>query len=502
MTTPESTPALNFIEEIIEEHNRTGRFGGPRADALPPEPNGYSAHRPRQVDLPQLRHWPVKYGGKCNLRFDDTNPTKEEQRIRRFDHARTSAGSASTGTDREFYASDYFEQLYDWAVQLIKTGKAYVCDLTAEEMREASRRPDQARQGQPVPQPLRRGEPRSVPPHEGRRVPRRARGRCGPRSTWPRRTSTCATRSCTASCTPSITAPATSGASTRCTTGPTASRIRSRASRIRSARWSSRTIGRSTTGTSRSIGIYHPQQIEFARLNLTYTVMSKRKLLQLVQEKHVTRLGRSAHADDLRHAPPRLHARGDPQVLRAHRRRRSSTASSTCRWLEDALREDLNKQAPRVMAVLQPLKVVIDNYPEGQTEELEAVNNPEDPAAGTRKVPFSRVLYIEQDDFREDPPKNFFRLAPGREVRLRYAYFIKCIERRQGPGDRRGHRAALHLRPGHARRQRAGRPQGQGDDPLGLGRSTPSMPRCGCTTICSPSPTPTTCRKARTTRRT
>ena len=217
-----------------------------------------------------------------------------------------------------------------------------------------------------------------------------------------------------------------------------------------------------------ALGIYHPQQIEFDRLNITYTLLSKRKLLQLVQEGHVQRLGRSAHAHAGRHPPPRLHAGGDAQFLRARSGFPRPTASSSSAVLEYFVREDLNKRAQRVMAVLRPLKVVIDNYPEGQVEEMEAVNNPEDADAGTRKVPFSRELYIEQDDFREDPPKEFFRLSPGREVRLRYGYFIKCTSVvKNAPG--RGHRSALHLRPGHARRQCARRPQGEGDHPLGLG---------------------------------
>ena len=201
------------------------------------------------------------------------------------------------------------------------------------------------------------------------------------------------------------------------------------------------------------LGIYHPQQIEFARLNLTYTVMSKRKLLQLVEDRHVTRLGRPAHADHLAAcagAATRPRRSATSASASASPRR---TASIDIALLEHCVREDLNKRAPRVMAVLRPLKVVIDNYPEGQVEELDAVNNPEDPSPGTRKVPFSRVLYIEQDDFREDPPKKYFRLSPGREVRLRYAYFIKCTGVVKND-DRRGRRAALHLRPGDPRRQR------------------------------------------------
>ena len=165
--------------------------------------------------------------------------------------------------------------------------------------------------------------------------------------------------------------------------------------------------------------------------------------------------------------------------------------------LEHFVREDLNKRAPRVMAVLRPLKVVIDNYPEGQVEEMDAVNNPEDASAGTRKVPFSRVLYIEQDDFREVPPPKYFRLSPGREVRLRYGYFITCTSVVKDDNGRSG-RGALHLRSGDARRQRSRRPQGEVDHPLGVGRSTPSMPRCASTTTCSPKKNRATWKRART----
>ena len=212
--------------------------------------------------------------------------------------------------------------------------------------------------------------------------------------------------------------------------------------------------------------------------------MSKRKLLRLVNEKHV-----SGWDDPRMPTIAGLRRRGyTPEAIRAFcerigvaKKRENTIELAT---LEHFVREDLNKRAPRAMAVLRPLKVVLTNYPEGQVEELDAVNNPEDPSAGTRKVPFSRELYIERDDFREDPPKKFFRLAPGREVRLRYAYFITCTDGREGRG-RRDRRGALHLRSGDARRRLAGRPEGEGDDPLGLGAARRSTPRCGCTTGCS-----------------
>ncbi len=211
---------------------------------------------------------------------------------------------------------------------------------------------------------------------------------------------------------------------------------------------------------------FRPQQIEFARLNLNYTVMSKRKLLQLVAEGHVT-----GWDDPRMPTISGLRRRGfTPESIRDFCDRIGVAKKENVvdvALLEHCVREDLNKRAPRAMAVLRPLEVVIENYPDDQVEHMDVVNNPEDPSAGTRKVPFSRVLYIEQDDFREDPPKKFFRLAPGREVRLRNAYLDHVSRGRQGPRDRRDRPAALHLRPGHPRRRRARRPQGQGDAALG-----------------------------------
>ncbi len=216
------------------------------------------------------------------------------------------------------------------------------------------------------------------------------------------------------------------------------------------------------------LGIFPSQQIEFDRLNLTYTLLSKRKLLQAGAGEARQRLGRSAHADAVRHPPPRLHAGSDAQFLWRTIGVSKTNGTIELAMLEHFVREDLNTRAQRVMAVLRPLKVVIDNYPEGQVEEMDAVNNPEDESAGTRKVPFSRVLYIEQDDFREDPPKQYFRLSPGREVRLRYGYFVTCAERGEERQGRSG-RSALHLRSGDARRQCSGRTQGEVHDPLGIG---------------------------------
>ena len=469
---PVAPAPTNFIREIIEADNRSGKFGGRVHTRFPPEPNGY-LHIGHAKSICLNFGIAQEYGGKCNLRFDDTNPTKEE--VEYVDSIIEDVRWLGFDwEDRLFYASDYFEQLYEWAVQLIKKGKAYVCDLSADEIREYRGTLDRAGQGKPLPQPLGRGEPGPVRAHAAGRVPgRRARparqDRHGLRQPQPARPGHVphpARRR--------ITAPATSGASTRCTTAPTASRD-------------------SIEGITHSIctlefedhrplydwfleqlGIYHPQQIEFARLNLTYTVMSKRKLLQLVQDELRQRLGRSAHADPLR-----------PCAAAATRRRRSATSATRIGVAKNqqhhryrparALRARGPEQArpARAWPCFDPLKVVIDNYPEGQVEELEAVNNPEDAAAGTRKVPFSRVLYIEQDDFREDPPQKFFRLAPGREVRLRYAYFITCTGVVKD-AHRRGRRAALHLRSRHPRRRRPRRPQGEGHHPLGLRRRTPS----------------------------
>jgi glutaminyl-tRNA synthetase len=212
----------------------------------------------------------------------------------------------------------------------------------------------------------------------------------------------------------------------------TASRIPSKASRTRSARWNSRTTGRSTTGSRTAGPSIIRSRYEFDRLNLTYTLLSKRKLLQLVRRRPCARLGRSAHADAFRHPPPRLYARGDPRNFCGAHRRLEDQRHHRTGLLEHHVREDLNKRAPRMMAVLRPLRVVIDNYPEGQVEEMEAVNNPGRPSAGTRKVPFSRVLYIEQDDFREDPPKQYYRLSPGKRSAAALRLFHHLHERREG----------------------------------------------------------------------
>ncbi len=418
------TPQLHFIEEIVEEHNRTGRFGGRVQTRFPPEPNGY-LHIGHAKSICLNFGLAQKYGGKCNLRYDDTNPTKED--VEYVDSIREDVRwlGFSWG-DREFYASDYFGQLYDWAVQLINAGKAYVCDLTADQIREY------------------RGTlttPGKESPYRNRSVEENldlfARMKAGE---FPDGSRTLRTKIDMAH--PNLNM-----------RDPVMYRILHAEHHRTGNTWCIYPMYDWAHGQSDSIeqithsictlefenhrplydwyvenlGIYHPQQIEFARLNLTYTVLSKRRLIQLVTEKHVR-----GWDDPRMPTISGFRRRGyTPEAVRKFCERIGVSKFNgiiDMSWLEDSLREDLNKRAPRVMGVLRPLKVTITNYPEGQDEQLEAVNNPEDPNAGTRQVPFGRVLYIEQDDFREDPPKDFFRLAPRREVRLRWAYFLKCDE--------------------------------------------------------------------------
>ena len=412
----------NFIREIMLEDRESGKFQGRVHTRFPPEPNGY-LHIGHAKSIYLNFGLAKEFGGKTNLRFDDTNPEKEEQEY--VDSIMEDVHWLGFDwEDRRFYASDYFGQLYEWAIQLIKDGKAYVCDLSAEEVRKY------------------RGtltEPGIPSPYRNRTVEENLdlfeRMRAGE---FPDGSRTVRAKIDMAS--PNLNM-----------RDPVMYRIL-RATHHRTgdtwciypmydfAHGQSDSIERITHSICTlefedhrplydwfcdALGIYHPQQIEFDRLNLTYTLLSKRKLLQLVREGHVRGW------DDPR--MPTLSGfrrRGyTPEAIRSFCG--SIGVSKTngiveLGLLEHHLREDLNKRAPRVMAVLRPLKVVIDNYPEGQVEELEAINNPEDPSAGNRKVPFSRVLYIEQDDFREDPPKQYFRLSPGREVRLRYGYFITC----------------------------------------------------------------------------
>jgi glutaminyl-tRNA synthetase len=419
--TPPAAASLNFIQEIVEEHNRTGRFGGRVHTRFPPEPNGY-LHVGHAKSICLNYGLAVKYGGKFNLRYDDTNPSKEEQEY--VDSIREDVRwLGADWEDREFYASDYFGQLYEWAEQLIKAGTAYVCDLSAEEV---ARHRGDIKGGKESPYRNRTVE-------ENLDLFRRMRA-----GEFPDGART-------------LRAKIDMNSANFNMRDPVMYRIM-RAEHHRTgnewciypmydwAHGESDSIERITHSVCTlefenhrplydwyvdQLGIYHPQQIEFARLNLTYTVLSKRRLIQLVQEAHV-----KGWDDPRMPTICGMRRRGyTPEAIRKFCDRIGVSKYDgviDISWLEDALREDLNRRAPRVMAVLRPLRVVIENYPEGQTEELEAINNPEDPAAGSRKVPFSRVLYVEQDDFRENPPKDFFRLGPGREVRLRWAYFIKC----------------------------------------------------------------------------
>jgi glutaminyl-tRNA synthetase len=416
-----AAPARNFIQQIIDEDNRTGKYKGRVHTRFPPEPNGY-LHVGHAKSICLNFGLAREFGGKCNLRFDDTNPTKEEQEY--VDSILEDVRWLGFQWDGLYYASDYFEQLYQWAEQLIRDGKAYVCDLSADEV--AKTRGTATVPGKESPY-----RNRSV--EENLDLFRRMRA-----GEFPDGSRTLRARIDMAS--PNFNL-----------RDPVMYRILKAHHHRTGDRWciypmydwahgQSDSVERITHSICtlefenhrplydwyiQSLGIYAPQQIEFARLNLTYTVMSKRRLLELVRDGHVRGW------DDPR--MPTLSAmrrRGfPPEAIRAF-----ATASGASKYegvldvavLENCVREHLNKHAPRVMAVLKPLKVVLTNYPEGKVEELEAVNNPEDPSAGTRKVPLSRVLYIEQDDFREDPPKDYHRLAPGREVRLRYAFIIKC----------------------------------------------------------------------------
>jgi glutaminyl-tRNA synthetase len=422
MSTADPAPSLNFIQEIVEEHNRTGRFGGRVHTRFPPEPNGY-LHIGHAKSICLNYGLARQYGGKFNLRYDDTNPVKEE--LEYVDSIREDVRwLGADWEDRELYASDYFEQLYQWAEQLIKAGKAYVCDLNADEI--AQYRGD-LKGGRESPY-----RNRSV--EENLDLFRRMRA-----GEFPDGSRTLRARIDMKS--PNFNL-----------RDPVMYRILHAAHHRTGSAWciypmydwahgQSDSIERITHSICtlefenhrplydwyiQALGIYAPQQIEFARLNLSYTVLSKRRLIQLVQERHVR-----GWDDPRMPTISGLRRRGyTPEAIRKFCERigvSKFNAVIDVSWLEDALREDLNRRAARVMAVLRPLRLVIENYPEGQSEELEAVNNPEDPAAGTRRVPFSRVLYVEQDDFREAPPKDFFRLAPGREVRLRYAYFVKCV---------------------------------------------------------------------------
>ncbi|HEC34643.1 MAG TPA: glutamine--tRNA ligase/YqeY domain fusion protein [Chloroflexi bacterium] len=423
MTKGDPNPSSNFIRDIVEEDLRTNKYGGRVHTRFPPEPNGY-LHIGHAKSICLNFGLAADYGGFCNLRFDDTNPTKEEAEYVESIKEDVRWLGFDWG-DRLFYASDYFEQLYEYAVQLIKAGKAYVCDLSADEIREY------------------RGtltEPGRDSPYRNRSVEENLdlfkRMRAGEFEDGSR-----VLRAKIDMASPNI-----------LMRDPVMYRILRATHHRTGDKWCiypmydfTHCLSDSIEGITHSIctlefennrplydwfldqlDVYHPRQIEFARLNLGYTVLSKRKLRELVEGGHV------AGWDDPRMPTiSGLRRRGyTPEAIRDFCNRIGVAKSNSVvdiALLEHCLREDLNKRAPRVMAVLRPLRVVIDNYPEDQVEWLEAVNNPEDPSMGTRKIPFSRVLYVEREDFREDPPRKYFRLAPGREVRLKHAYLITCV---------------------------------------------------------------------------
>ncbi|HOM16994.1 MAG TPA: glutamine--tRNA ligase/YqeY domain fusion protein, partial [Thermoguttaceae bacterium] len=414
----------DFIREIILEDIQTGRFGGRVHTRFPPEPNGY-LHIGHAKAIILNYSIAKEFGGKFNLRYDDTNPVKESQEY--IDAIREDVRwLGADWEDREFYASDYFEQLYQWAVQLIKMGKAYVCDLSADEIRDY------------------RGtltQPGRNSPYRDRSVEENldlfARMRAGE---FPDGSRTLRAKIDMAHPNLNMRDPIMyrilhvphPHVGDQWCIYPTYDWAHGQSDSIEGITHSICTLEFENHRPLydwflEQLGVFHPRQIEFARLNLTYTVMSKRKLLQLVQEKLVRGW------DDPRMPTIRgLRRRGyTPESIWLFCKTIGVAKQDSVvdiQLLEHCLREDLNKRAQRVMAVLRPLRVVIENYPEGQVEYLDAVNNPEDPGMGTRQVPFSRVIYIEQDDFREVPPPKYYRLSPGREVRLRWAYLITCRE--------------------------------------------------------------------------
>ena len=424
MSTPDPVPSSDFIRNIVEDDNRSGKYGGRVVTRFPPEPNGYLHIGHAKSICLNFGLAAEHAGGICHLRFDDTNPARED--VEYVDSIMEDV--RWLGWDwggHLYYASDYFEQLFDYAVQLIKEGKAYVCDLRAQEMREyrgtltepgrdSPHRERSIEENMDLFQQMRDGEF-----EDGARVLRAKIDMASPNVNL---------------------------------RDPVLYRILNTEHHRTGAQWciyptydfahgQSDSIERITHSVCTlefedhrplydwfldELDVYHPQQIEFARLNISYTTLSKRRLRELVEEGYVT-----GWNDPRMPTLSGLRRRGyTPLSIRNFCDRigvakRNSIVDLAL--LEHSVREDLNQTSPRVMAVLKPLRVVIDNYPEEQTQEFEAVNNPEDPSMGSRKVPFSRVIYVEQDDFREDPPRRFYRLSPGREVRLRYACYITCV---------------------------------------------------------------------------
>jgi len=419
-SSPSEPRPSNFIRDTVIEDIKTKKYGDAVIQTrFPPEPNGY-LHIGHAKAICLNFGLADEFGGKTNLRFDDTNPEKEEQEY--VDSILKDVHWLGFEWDGVFYTSDYFDQLYEWAVKLIKQGKAYVDDLTAQEIRqhrgtltepgkESPHRNREANENLDLFERMRKGE---FP--DGSRVLRAKIDMASPNLNM---------------------------------RDPVMYRILRAEHHRTGDKWCIYPMYDYAHGESDSIehvthsictlefedhrplynwfiqqlGIFPSQQMEFDRLNLTYTLLSKRKLLTLVQENRVT-----GWDDPRMPTLSGIRRRGyTPEAIRnfcAAIGVSKTNGTLELAMLEHFVREDLNKRAPRVMAVLRPLKIVIDNYPEGQVEEVEAVNNPEDESAGKRKVPFSKVLYIEHEDLREDPPKQYYRLSPGREVRLRYGYFI------------------------------------------------------------------------------
>jgi glutaminyl-tRNA synthetase len=420
------TPAApsDFIRTIIAEDQKAGKHDGRVVTRFPPEPSGYM-HIGHAKAFCLNFSVAEEFGGVCHLRMDDTNPIKEEGEF--FESIKEDIRWMGWDWGEHLYhASDYFDQLYEWAVQLVKDGKAYVDDLSADEIREhrgTLKAPgrNSPHRDRPVEESLDLFERMKAGEFEnGARVLRAKIDMASPNINL---------------------------------RDPVMYRILHASHPRTGDAWCIYPTYDFTHGQSDSIegithslcdlefenhrplydwfcenlGIHHPRQIEFARMNITHIVTSKRRLRRLVEEGFVNGY------DDPRLPTLRgMRRRGyTPEAIRNFMRLSGVAKANSLvdyAMLEHCVREDLNKRAPRYMGVLRPLKVVIENYPEGRTEEIEAVNNPEDPAAGTRKVPFSRTLYIEREDFMEDPPRKFYRLAPGREVRLRYAYFVTCKE--------------------------------------------------------------------------
>ncbi len=424
MSEPTTPAPTNFIREIINEDLRGGRFGDRVHTRFPPEPNGY-LHIGHAKSICLNFGIAAAYGGKCNLRFDDTNPEKEE--VEYVESIKEDVRWLGFDwEERLFFASDYFERLYGYAEEMIRKGNAFVCDLSAEEV--AAHRGTPTRPGVESPWRNRTVE-ENLDLFRGMRAGEFADG------------------------SRTLRAKADMASPNMHMRDPVLYRIMRAAHHRTGDAWCiyptydwAHGQCDSIEGITHSIctlefevhrplydwfldrlGLHHPRQIEFARLNLSYTVMSKRKLLELVKGNFVR-----GWDDPRMPTISGLRRRGcTPEAIRAFADRIGVAKRDNVidvAVLEHSVREDLNRRASRAMAVLRPLKLVIENYPEGKTEELEAVNNPEDPAAGTRRIPFSRELYIEREDFMEDPPRKYHRLSPGAEVRLRYAYIVTCRE--------------------------------------------------------------------------